>query len=94
MRPCRTAFTERHYRSNHMSECSHRVLVLCKTDRVKLRCRHCHLTISPEELAEGPCPECLEAFGVHRRDFEEAETGDAGKVRYQCEECGLIIDVP
>jgi len=57
----------------------------------KLRCRHCHLTIGQEELAGGYCPECYEAYGVKRRDFEELEEEDAGKVRYSCEECGIII---
>ena len=76
-----------------MRECTHPVLVLCERTPNKLRCRHCHLTISPEELGGGPCPECKEALGVDRRDFEEVEGEQADKVRYRCEACGIMIEV-
>jgi hypothetical protein len=29
----------------------------------KRHCRHCHLTINMEELADGFCPECYEVCG-------------------------------
>jgi hypothetical protein len=35
-------------------------------------------------------PECFEAFGVRRRDFEPVSI-DAGRTRYRCESCGAVI---
>ena len=74
-----------------MSHCNHQRLVLLNQQDKKLRCRHCHLTIDEEELADGHCPECYDAYGVKRRDFEQLEPEGDGKVRYRCEECGAII---
>ncbi|MBN1846949.1 MAG: hypothetical protein JW932_00030 [Deltaproteobacteria bacterium] len=60
----------------------------------KLRCRHCHLTIDETELGRGCCPECLEVHGIRRRDFETLEQENDGKVRYRCDDCGAIIEIP
>jgi hypothetical protein len=74
-----------------MPPCRHQNLVLIAPSNNKMRCRHCHLTIDEEELADGYCPECYEAQGVKRCDFEALEPEDDGKVRYCCENCGAII---
>jgi len=57
----------------------------------KLRCRHCHLTISAEELGTGDCPECFERDGIKRYDFEEISAPGLKKTQYRCEDCGAII---
>ncbi len=75
-----------------MAECNHKVLVLCPTVAARVRCRHCHLSISREELGSGHCPECYAERGVKHDDFEELAVADPGKVRYRCEECALIIE--
>ena len=67
-------------------------LVLINEEKTKLRCRHCHLVISPEELKGSYCPECYEVHGIKRYDFEEIKTGEEGKTRYRCEDCGAIIE--
>ena len=59
----------------------------------KVRCRHCHLTIDEKELGSGCCPECQEAYGVRRRDFEEVKIKDEDAVVYRCEDCGTLITV-
>lgn len=74
------------------SDCRHQELVLLPQPEIRLRCRHCHLTIGQEELAEGHCPECYETYGLKRRDFEPLEPEGDGKVRYCCEKCGAIIE--
>jgi len=58
----------------------------------RLRCRHCHLTISVSELGSGCCPECLEVHKLRMKDFEEIPDATAGCTRYRCEACGLIFD--
>jgi len=68
-------------------------LVLLPDEKTKLRCRHCHLVITPEELQGGCCPECYETQGRKLYDFEETGAGDIGKTRYRCEDCGAIIEV-
>jgi predicted RNA-binding Zn-ribbon protein involved in translation (DUF1610 family) len=57
-----------------------------------LRCRHCHLTINPDDLHERYCPECFEIHGRKHNEFDEIEAEDKGKVRYRCEECGIIVE--
>ena len=74
-----------------MPRCRHQNLVLIAPKGTKMRCRHCHLSIDEEELADGFCPECYETRGVKRRDFEAVEPEDDGTVRYSCEKCGAII---
>ena len=47
-----------------MPACSHEVLTLMPPPGARLRCRHCHLTITAQELGSGCCPECLEVYKV------------------------------
>ena len=75
-----------------MSDCRHQRLVLLETDRTKLRCRHCHLTIEENELSQGSCPECLHVHGIKRSDFDLVEPVGKGETRYGCEDCGTIVE--
>jgi rubrerythrin len=76
-----------------MTSCTHLTLVLLPEKKNVLRCRHCHLTIKDDELREqGYCPECFEVQGRRRYDFDAIETEDKEKIRYQCEQCGIIIE--
>jgi len=75
-----------------MRECTHKNLVLIKVAENKLRCKHCHLTISAEELDEGYCPECYEESGKKRYDFETIEPASQEVTKYRCEDCGTIIE--
>ena len=77
-----------------MTFCKHSQLVLLAGNKKnsRLRCRHCHLTINPEELTEGYCPECYEINGTKRYDFEEVEVTKAPVTKYRCEQCGIIIE--
>ncbi|MBN2126702.1 MAG: hypothetical protein JW821_20550 [Deltaproteobacteria bacterium] len=74
-----------------MEPCRHRRLILIERPGRKLRCLHCHLTIDEKELGDGCCPECLEARGIQRRDFEEVSLRKDGAVEYRCEDCGALI---
>ena len=74
-----------------MDECRHQNLVLVKQDRNKLRCTHCYLTINEDELDSDFCPECWEAEGIKRRDFEKVEQSDTDIDTYRCERCGMEI---
>ncbi len=77
-----------------MSSCRHLHLVLLPRPAKKLRCRHCHLTITAGELDGGYCPECFDALGRKNFDFEEVDApAEDQKTRYRCEDCGVIIDV-
>ena len=75
-----------------MTACNHRQLVLVRDMAVRVRCRHCHLTIKVEDLPSRYCPECFETSHMKRYDFEEIAIDDPGKVRYRCEECGVMIE--
>jgi len=75
-----------------MSPCKHEVLTLVPVKNKRLRCRHCHLTISEDELGSGNCPECLEVHGVGRRDFEKIIAAARERTRYCCEGCGTVIE--
>jgi predicted RNA-binding Zn-ribbon protein involved in translation (DUF1610 family) len=75
-----------------MTSCKHSNLVLLPEQKSKQRCRHCHLTIKADELAGGYCPECFEAHGKKRYDFEEIVQAEAGMTRYRCEKCGIMIE--
>ena len=75
-----------------MRSCKHEVLTLVPTTGNKLRCRHCHLTITEDELGSGCCPECLEVHKVRRKDFEKLIPNDSGTLRYCCEQCGMVIE--
>ncbi len=77
-----------------MSTCKHRELVLLSETNNKVRCRHCHLTISEDELGDGYCPECYEVDDMKRYDFENLIPKSKEMVRYRCEECGAMIEYP
>ncbi|MDH4027861.1 MAG: hypothetical protein OEU95_03390 [Nitrospirota bacterium] len=75
-----------------MTSCRHSVLILLPGRKNMLRCRRCHLLITPDELKKGHCPECFEVSGNKQYDFEEVAAGQTGTDRYRCEECGVIIE--
>jgi len=75
-----------------MNSCKHNTLVLLPGQKNRLRCRHCHLLIKAEELGKNCCPECLEARGEKRYDFEEVKAAETDVLRYRCEDCGVIIE--
>jgi len=75
-----------------MTSCDHSQLVLLPEKKNMLRCRHCHLTISPDELGKGYCPECYEADGRKQYDFEAIAPEETETARYRCEGCGVIIE--
>lgn len=75
-----------------MNTCKHHHLELLPENKKRVRCLFCHLTIKADEVGDGFCPECFEAHGIKRYDFEEIEAQDSGMARYRCEDCGVIID--
>jgi hypothetical protein len=75
-----------------MSACPHRQLVLVRDTHVRLRCRHCHLTIKAADLPARYCPECFETTHTKRYDFDEVVPVDSGIVYYRCEACGGMIE--
>jgi hypothetical protein len=75
-----------------MKTCKHEILRLVPQKKNRLRCRHCHLTITEDELGTGVCPECFEVHKVQRRDFEEVPAEDSGANQYCCEGCGMVIE--
>ncbi|MDD5723531.1 MAG: hypothetical protein PHY29_07295 [Syntrophales bacterium] len=75
-----------------MTSCRHPNLVLLPEKKNVLRCRHCHLAIDADELSRGCCPECFEENGRRHYDFDAIEAADKGKIRYRCEQCGIIIE--
>ncbi|MBN2688778.1 MAG: hypothetical protein JXR85_11485 [Deltaproteobacteria bacterium] len=75
-----------------MTSCRHLTLVLLPEQKNMLRCRHCHLTINADELNNRYCPECFEEHGRKCYDFEEVEATGTKRIRYRCEQCGVIIE--
>lgn len=75
-----------------MTRCRHRKLVLLPPEENRLRCRRCHLTIKPDDLEAGYCPECFERDGTRSEDFETVAAEGNDSVRYRCESCGAIIE--
>lgn len=75
-----------------MAVCSHKTLILLAENEDRLRCRHCHLVISAEELGNGDCPECRSVRGERRRDFDRITPGTGETVRYRCQACGASIE--
>ena len=71
--------------------CNHSTLELLPERKKTLRCRHCHLTMAADELGEAYCPECFDASGDKRYNFEEIAIPETNIARYRCEECGAII---
>jgi len=76
-----------------MSDCTHHNLVLLAPPKDRIRCTHCHLTIKRDELSRAYCPECYEADGVKRKEFEEVAETEKLPVQYRCEDCGAFITV-
>jgi hypothetical protein len=74
-----------------MASCNHSTLELLTERKTTLRCRYCHLTISGEEVGDGFCPECFDASGNKRYEFERIVASEATAARYRCEDCGVII---
>jgi len=75
------------------SDCNHQTITLIKSNaQNRLRCRHCHLTITSEELGNNYCPECFESTGKKHYDFDEIQEPEIQKTRYRCESCGVIIE--
>jgi predicted RNA-binding Zn-ribbon protein involved in translation (DUF1610 family) len=74
-----------------MAECKHAALELLPEPKGKVRCQRCNLTISPEDLGDGFCPECFDSAGVKHYGFEPVSNATDKGVRYRCEECGAII---
>lgn len=75
-----------------MGYCYHTALELLPKRKKSLRCRHCHLTIAGEELADGFCPECFANEGTRRYEFDQLESSPSDRTRYRCEQCGAIIE--
>jgi predicted RNA-binding Zn-ribbon protein involved in translation (DUF1610 family) len=76
-----------------MTTCNHTALELLPVRKRTMRCRHCHLTIDGEELANSYCPECFERSGERRYEFEELEAMNDGVATYRCEQCGAIVKI-
>jgi predicted RNA-binding Zn-ribbon protein involved in translation (DUF1610 family) len=74
-----------------MNPCMHTHITVIRENAPRLRCRHCHLTIKADELADGYCPECFEAQGRKRDDFESVDSPHGPKVRFRCEDCGAWL---
>jgi hypothetical protein len=74
-----------------MSSCKHANLELLPGVKPRVRCRHCDLTLAAEDLEEGFCPECFEASGQKRFEFEEVAGPESAPARYRCDDCGAII---
>jgi len=75
-----------------MSGCGHKRLTLLKEREDRLRCRKCHLVLSVDELGGGCCPECYEASGERRCDFEKLAAKGDEVTRYRCDGCGAVIE--
>lgn len=75
-----------------MTDCPHTEIVLIPPATGRVRCRHCHLTITAEDLAGGYCPECFEVSGQKRYDFDDVSEKTDGKARYRCETCGVMLN--
>jgi predicted RNA-binding Zn-ribbon protein involved in translation (DUF1610 family) len=75
-----------------MTSCKHSTLELIPERKKTVRCKHCHLTMSADELGDSYCPECFDGSGEKRYDFEALSNVGGNVVRYRCEECGVIIN--
>ena len=74
-----------------MSSCSHTALELLPEPLGRVRCRHCHLTLTRDDLKDGFCPECFDTSGLKQYEFDELVEEKSGVARYRCENCGVII---
>ena len=75
-----------------MTGCKHLNLTMLPGSGKKLKCRHCHLTITADELGDGPCPECFERSGDRRYDFDAVAATGAEITKYRCDDCGAIVE--
>ena len=73
-------------------DCRHPVLRALAPPSPRLRCEICHLTITEEELAGAPCPECYESRGERNYAFEELPNEPPHPTRYLCEACGIVVE--
>ena len=71
--------------------CNHKNLQLVAEPKKRLRCRHCHLTITENELGNKFCPECYEQHGKKRYDFDDVKDKKTKLTQYKCEQCYAII---
>lgn len=74
-----------------MDGCGHSHIIVVQDTIKRLRCRYCHLTLKPDELVHGYCPECYETLGQKRDDFEEVAAPGDDDVSYLCEDCGAAL---
>ncbi len=74
-----------------MDACAHSHIVVVMDSIRRLRCRHCHLTLKPNELVHGYCPECYEIDGQKRDEFEEIQAPGGDETSYRCEDCGALL---
>lgn len=74
-------------------QCKHKNLALYAEPDDRVRCQHCHLTIRRSELKSRYCPECYEASGTKRYDFDSVAETTEPKTQYVCEDCGILIPV-
>ena len=75
-----------------MGQCPHKHLLVVTEASERLRCRRCHLTIKPEEVMDGCCPECYEQTGRRYDDFERINIAEQAATRYRCEQCGAMMN--
>ncbi|MEJ2154471.1 MAG: hypothetical protein P8X96_03995 [Desulfobacteraceae bacterium] len=75
-----------------MQKCRHAHLIVIRDVGQRLRCRFCHLTLKPDELVHGYCPECFESAGQKRDAFDEVPKSGQGETRYRCEDCGVVLN--
>ena len=50
------------------------------------------MTIDADELSDSYCPECYEATGYKKFDFDPVSSTDTKTTRYRCEECGIVLE--
>ena len=74
-----------------MDACSHSNIVVVMDRVQRLQRRYCHLTLKPDELVHGYCPECYETDGHKRDEFEEIPDTGRDKPFYRCEDCGAAL---
>lgn len=75
-----------------MQKCRHTNLVILKDAGQRLRCRFCHLTLKPDELVYGYCPECFESAGKKHDEFDAVALAGRDETRYRCEDCGAMLN--
>jgi len=74
-----------------MNSCNHTNLELLPERKNTVRCRYCDLTLAVEDLQDGFCPECFDASGAKRYEFDEVKSREESAARYRCDDCGIIV---